>query len=68
MEKTRSNHPGHNLDARVRVSVLHGAIVLDNFLVVEDIVGHLRENGHRHEDRYLIWRLYNVRMKESDLV
>ena len=50
MVEARQNRLRHNLDALVRVGVLHSAIVFDNLRTMEDIVGHLQEEGLRHED------------------
>ena len=44
------NRPRHDLDALVRVSVLHSAIVLNRLPTMEDALGHLREEGCRHKD------------------
>ena len=50
MVEAGQNRPCHDSNALVKVSVLHSAIVLDCLPTMEDTLGLLREEGHRHKD------------------
>ena len=50
MAEAGQNLPRHDSDALVGVSVLHSAIVFECFRIMEDTLGHLREEGRRDKD------------------
>ena len=50
MAEAGKNHPRHDSDAPVGVSVLHSAILADSLRTLEEAVGNLREEGRLNEN------------------
>ena len=67
MELDGPDSPCNNSDALVGVSVLHGAVLCYDSCTLGNAPIHIREKDDRY-NIYLIRRLYNLRMKESDFV
>ena len=67
MAEAGQNRPRHNSDAPVGVSVLHSAILRDSLRTLEEL-SETYERKVALNKMYLIRRLYNLRMKESDSV
>ena len=67
MAKAGQNRPRHDSNALVGVSVLHSAIMHDNLRTLKKLL-ETYEKKVASTKMYLIRRLYNLRMKESDSV
>ena len=67
MAEAGQNRPRHNSDAPVGVSMLHSAILRDNLRTLEKL-SETYEKKVASTKMYLIRRLYNLRMKDSDSV
>ena len=50
MNEVGPNCPCHHSDALIRIRLLHGVVMYDNFQTMENTVDHLQEEDSHHQD------------------